>query len=436
MSSGLQSPPKVSQYWLLLAISALGLAALAAIFLVLARTPVLTALVAPNAFPRALVVHVNLATTIWYLAMANALWTETLPQSRHRAATVILTVSSAGMAGVVWQGFATAGAPVLANYIPYVDATGFLVCLAVFAGGGIASSLLSLTRPRDAAGWGFAIARWPFLMALIYLVAGWLRHISLPDALWGAGHILQFGYITLLMAIWLRLAEQRERSPLPRRFAVGLFCAASLPATVAPLLLLSGQLDAESLHSFHTQLMRYANWPAPLLLAASLLLHPAAKRQVALLASIALFVVGIIAGLLITSQTTIIPAHYHGTIGAFTLAQMAAALIRVSPRLPAQGGFGRGLRSIQLYTIGIVTLICGLAWSGWLGAPRKVGFDSHGADLSATLAAATVGTGGAVAILGICSFALLTLPRTVKLCLSQFRPETAPPAAATFAAVR
>ncbi|BAL22683.1 hypothetical protein [Azoarcus sp. KH32C] len=436
MPPDLQPPPRVSQFWLLLAVSALGLAAVAAIFLVLARTPVLTAWVAPNAFPRALVVHVNLATTIWYLSMANALWTETLPQSRHRAATVIAAASSAGMAGVVWQGFATAGPPVLANYIPYVEATGFLVCLAVFVGGGIASSLLSLTRPRDAAGWGFAIARWPFLMAVIYLVAGWVRHIPLSEALWGAGHVLQFGYVTLLMAIWLRLAEQGGPSPLPRGFMVGLFCAASLPATAAPLLLLSGQLDVESLHSFHTQLMRYASWPAPLLLAASLTLLPATKRQGALLASISLFVAGIIAGLLITSQTTMIPAHYHGTIGAFTLAQMSAALIRVSPPAPAQAAPGGGLRSLQLYTIGILALIGGLAWSGWLGAPRKVGFDSHGADLPATLAAATIGTGGAVAILGICLFVLLTLPRTAKLCLAHFRPETAPAPAATFAAAR
>jgi hypothetical protein len=436
-------PAPVSQWWLLVAAGALGLGALAALALVVARTPGVTTLLPADAFPRALVVHVNLATLIWYVAMAGALWTEQLAAPRRRAATLAFGVALAGAVGVVAAGLTAAGAPVLANYIPFVDHPSFLAALACFAAGGLATALLSLRRPRDAAEWGFAIARWPFLMAALDLVLRLGSGASLVDALWGAGHILQFGHLTLLMAIWLRLVERAGGTPLATRPAVALFAAAALPATAAPLLQLVGMAGDAALHQFHTELMRWANWPAPLLFGLLLgLRSPAAAwRADGFPASIGLFVAGCLAGMAIDRQTTMIPAHYHGTIGAFTLALMAAALSRLSP--PARAGAvsprARPTRlPLTLYALGISALIAGLAWSGALGAPRKSPFSGEGADLGATLAASLTGLGGTVTVAGVLLFVIVAVPRIVPLCAH--RPASVPPpardAAPTFAAAR
>lgn len=440
MTTSARPLPAVSQYWLLLAVSSLGLSALAALVLVLARTPILTALVAPDIFPRALVVHVNLATLIWYLSMAGALWTETLSEHRRVAAMAAFFIAATGAFGVVATGFAAAGAPILANYVPYLQNPVFIASLACFATGGLATVLISANRPRDTAEWGFMIARWPFFMGSAYLLLSMQQGAPLIDALWGTGHVLQFGFVTLLMAIWLRLAERNGARTPPAPLAIALFTAASLPATLAPLLQIAGALDQGALHTFHTQLMRWANWPAPLFFGLILLQGGrAALRADGFAASIGLFVIGILAGMAIDSQTTMIPAHYHGTIGAFTLAQMAAVLARISPAANAHSAPEPSRLPLTLYATGIITLISGLAWSGTLGAPRKMAFSADGANLATTLAAALTGTGGAVTIIGVGLFVTIAAPRIVRLCKTRPQQTSNPDlhaVASTFAAVR
>ncbi|WP_018989468.1 hypothetical protein [Aromatoleum toluclasticum] len=438
MAKRFDTPPGVSHRWLLLAASFLGLSAVAATALVLARTPVLTSLVPPDSFPRALVVHVNLATLLWYFAMAGAMWTETLPSSRHRTAQGLLVTGAAGAIGIVAAGLFAPGNPVLANYFPYVDHPVFLGSLAIFVTAGLGTGGISLARPRDAAEWGFAIARWPFCMGTVYLALALHQRMGLVDALWGAGHILQFGFVTLMMAMWLRLAERTGMTSVSSRLAIPLFAAASLPATIAPALLLAG-LDHGTLHSTHTNVMRWANWPAALAFGLLLLSRKEVRRADSFIASLGLYSIGILAGTAIDSQTTMVPAHYHGTIGAFTLAQMAAVLARISPAADAEHFPPPSTRPLSVYAFGITTLICGLAWSGILGAPRKVAFSGEGADPAAILAAALTGTGGAITIAGVGYFACVAVPRILGLCRTHTTP-TAPPnapaAAAMFAAVR
>lgn len=424
-----RSPPLLSQAWLLLGVASLGLGALAAFALVVARTPGVSAYVPADAFARTLVVHVNLATLIWYLAVACGLWTERLPASRARLGAAAFALSLVGALGVVACGLIANGAPVLANYVPFLDDLLFLAALGCFALGGLATALLSLKPPSDAAEWGFAIARWPFVMAACYLMLRLGGGASLIEALWGVGHVLQFGHVTLLMAIWLRLTERAGSAALPTPIALVLFGAAALPATAAPLLVLSGMLGDEALHRFHTEWMRWTNWPAPLAFGGLLILRDvrAAWRAEAFAVSLGLFVMGCLAGLAIGAQTTMIPAHYHGTIGAFTLALMAAVIARLA--LEGGGGTRLAVRPVRLpltlYSLGITVLIAGLAWSGALGAPRKSPFSADEAELGPMLAASLTGLGGAITVAGVCLFVFIATSRLVRLCIH--RPLTTPP---------
>lgn len=425
------APPRVSQCWLAIAVLSVGLSAAAALVLVVARTPVVSALVSADTFPRALVVHVNLATLIWYCCMAGALWTETLRPRLRPAAGVLLASAAIAVAGVLAAGLAGAGAPVLANYVPYLDSPWFLGALAAIAAATVLTALLTVHPPRDAAEYGFQFAKWPFLMAALYLAAALAKRHTLVEALWGAGHILQFGFVTLLMAIWLRLAQRAGLAT--SRITAGLPVAAALPATIAPVALLSGAWPPEALHLLHTELMRWLNWPAALLLALLLLRRGSRAMRVPCLApSIAMLVLGILAGTAIDRQTTMIPAHYHGTIGAFTLALMTAVMARLGLADGDDRAQSRALRPLHAYAAGSLLLIAGLAWSGWLGAPRKTGFVGAEAEPGMALAAGLVGLGGVVTIAGVTLFASRALPRIIGLCAS---PRTPPRnAAPTFAA--
>lgn len=435
------SPPLLAQGWLLLAVGALGLGAMAALMLVAARTPWITAFLPADAFPRALVVHVNLATTIWYTAMACGLWTERISDRLHGFATGAFVLSLVGALGVVGGGLFASGAPVLANYVPYVDHPFFLASMVIFAVGGLTTALLSLRRPQDTVEWGFMIARAPFVFAALYVVHGLMEGAALSEILWGAGHVLQFGHVALLMAIWLRLVERAGGRALPQGAGIVLFAVAALPAVAAPLLALCGALASEELNRFHTELMRWANWPAPLLLGLVLLMRePAAVgRADGVAPSLGLFVVGCLAGAAIDSQTTMIPAHYHGTIGAFTLVLMAAALARGLPDTAGRAACGLARLPLALYATGIMALIGGLAWSGLLGAARKSPFSAEGVELGPMLAASVMGLGGAIAVAGVCLFVVVAYSRIVPLCLphsSQPPPGSRRADAPTFASVR
>jgi heme/copper-type cytochrome/quinol oxidase subunit 1 len=163
--------------------------------------------------------------------------------------------------------------------------------------------------------------------------------------------------------------------------------------------------------------MQWTNWPAPLLFGVALIATSGfAHRPRAFQASITLFATGCLAGLAIESQTTMIPAHYHGTIGAFTLVLIAAAIARISPTHEAPMHDRPSHLPLALYSIGIFMLIAGLAWSGTMGAPRKTPFSGEGADVASMLAAGLTGLGGAVTIAGVTFFAVIAAPRIYRLC--------------------
>jgi heme/copper-type cytochrome/quinol oxidase subunit 1 len=116
-------------------------------------------------------------------------------------------------------------------------------------------------------------------------------------------------------------------------------------------------------------------------------------------------------GTLIDGQTTLVTAHYHGTIGAITLAFMA-----VSFRLLGTFGLASpapGLVRLQLgfYGWGVLLMMAGLAGAGLMGAPRKTP-----GDLGLTLGVETIsriclGFGGLCATIGIVMFAVLLIRR-------------------------
>lgn len=410
--------------WWLLALLALGASTLCAVVLVVARTPYLG--LGAAFFRSALVLHVDLAVVVWFLAVAAGLWLTALPVGDGipaRMARAGVWLAGVGVPAMLLSALDGQAVPVLANYIPVLDAPVFYIGLGAFLSGvgltGIAclSVLASdamarrARRQSDEGRWVMAAAILAFLAALaIFMLAAGGGEVSLDTRLWGGGHVLQIVHTLMLMAVWLYLGRSAlAEVSFSRRWPLWLV-ATELLAVLADLTIaLAFPVDGVAYRRGFTLVMRWLTWPAPVALAVWIVLGSARRARQGrlasvdwcLLGSIALFVLGCVVGAVIRGETTTVPAHYHGTVGAVTLAYMTWAQSRF-----------QGLRSGLLwrwqplvYGLGIGLMVIGLAWAGRLGVPRK---SPHAETVMADgvhhLAMGLAGTGGLLATAGAALF--------------------------------
>lgn len=380
--------------WLLLALCALAISTLCAVLLIAARTPWLSALTGSGElFGRALVLHVSLAVVVWFLACAAAFWTLASGAAASPVRWAALALAGSGLTAMVAPLFLVTAKPVLANYVPVLSHPVFFTGLALFVLGIALSGASALRKVARQASQGSVWRVGALLsimtagVALVALIgsyamlgerAGFDRFELMA---WGPGHVLQFVHVILLMSVWIMLGERVLAGPLiaPRPWLVGLLVLAAIPLMGVPIIYFYHPIDSAEFRRAFTLLMAWGIWPAAALLALRLLLQlKRVGRAVwnspsacALILSIFLFLVGCVLGALIRNDSTMVPAHYHGTVGAVTLAYMALGY----RLLPSFGGVlkdGPLLRwQPVLYGSGLIILALALAWSGSLGVPRK-----------------------------------------------------------------
>jgi cytochrome c oxidase subunit 1 len=433
IASFLQSRPEVRRLtagWMLLALSALALSTLCAVWLIAARTPWLgTPAGAGALFGRALVLHVSLAVVVWFLASAAALWT--LVAGLVVAGLwqwLALALGACGMSAMVLALFLDGGQAVLANYVPVLQHPVFfsglgLFVLGVALCGGL--SLAPIVRRTEATLWrlgallSIAVAAVALLATVASLGLAQAEAVHVELLTWGPGHVLQFVHVILLMCVWCGLGEEVLGQPLaPRRWLVAGLGLAAAPVLAVPLIYASYPMASADFRQAFTWLMAWGAWPAATLLALRLLwLLTRAGRRVwqsaqtpALVLSIVLFLTGCVLGAMIRNDSTMVPAHYHGTVGAVTLAYMALAY-RLLPALGASLRVGVLLRwQPVLYGAGLMVLALALAWSGSLGVPRKTLHMDVIVQYPAYFAAmGLAGLGGLLAISGAALFVINVL---------------------------
>lgn len=417
---------RLASAWLALAGGALGASALFALLLVLSRTPwVGQAFAAHGFFYPALVLHVNLSALIWFLAFAGALWSAGLPARALAPGWLAFWLGAAGAAAIVVSPFAGGGA-LVNNYVPVLDNPVFLSGLGLFGAGVLLGALRALWLARDGAtplGAGLTAAALAVLAAALSLGwSGWALPGFLPPAahyealFWGPGHTLQFSHTLLLMACWLALAAALGAAIPAGRTGAALFALAAAPLLAVPAFHFLYPPAGGDFRQAFTALMSWGTWPvaAPLgLLLAWRALRAANGEGVrplrwALLLSVALFGLGLVVGSLIRHDNAMVPAHYHGVIGAVTLAFMALAL-RLLPALGLEAPPPRALGwQAGLYGGGTLVMAAGLAWSGGHGVARKTAGAQQLLDGASEAAGmALMGAGGLVAIAGGLMFVFL-----------------------------
>ena len=439
--------------WLVLATAAVAASSLFAILIVMARVPGLGSLFPGTEFYRvALTLHVDLSQWVWFMAFAGMLWS--LAARRAPGAWDWTALALAALGALLMAISPALGAirPIMSNYMPVLDSPWFLAGLAIYglavlisasaaladgpwraraeanrdvsrgghrAAGADVSNVSSSGRGsrNDVLQLGLWLAAAVVLTALAVLAVTWWLlpaslsgHALFETLFWGPGHIWQFCLTTLMLLAWLALCPPALSLPSAGRLKLLLLLGA-MPALVAPLLLFLGPASGEYFAAF-TRLMQWTSWEVPLLLGSVLLLLHWRSRvlpAVGLSLSVLLLVCGIILGTIIDGQTTLVTAHYHGTIGAVTLAFMGLTygvlpvLGQAMPPLPRIG------LQLRLYGYGILMMMSGLAGAGLMGAPRKMA-GNVGVEFSVeTVSRIFLGLGGSLATAGILMFLYLVL---------------------------
>jgi hypothetical protein len=425
-------------HWLGLALGVLALAGLFSLVVVVGRMPPFDRLVTdPLFFKRGLVVHVNLALVAWFYSFVAALLF-LLPgrSAPSRLSQHAVHISALGIAMMLLAAAMPGSQPVLSNYIPVIDHWLFGVGQALFAAGVLASFVSrrlftgSTTRKAffqipAAAQAGLRSTAVALVLAALTFAITSLR--ITPDLsveayyellFWGGGHVLQLCCSIAMISVWLILLDSSlGRSPIGERTAAILFGAMVVPWLASPILAMLGTWSPGYRDGF-TFLMRWAIFPVlGLFLVACLrlllvefragrigLASISDPRISGFLVSALLTLLGFALGAGIRGSNTMIPAHYHASIGAIT-----AAFMTVTYLMLRAFGFSILTRRLRraaawqpvLYGVGQMIFASGFAIAGIYGMSRKAyGAEQAGRGLGESIGLGVMGVGGLIAVAG------------------------------------
>lgn len=426
---------RVTTAWLTLGLVSLVFAGVFSILLVLARTPVVqTWIPFLDFFQVALVVHVTLSVLIWLLSVSAAMWGIATTGEYRTWDRISFLSAASGTAIIIVAPFAGAGDPQMSNYVPVLQHPLFFGGLILFTGG-IASHLLRVLvsfRWKATQLSGSAALRTAIVMtaavtggAFVCVLASYAGipsnmsgQIYFEFLFWGSGHLIQFSYTALMMVCWVVLSTASKcRFALTPRLTFVFMLFLLLPAIVVPFLYAAHEVTSPGHRLAFTELMKYGGLsclPLGLAVTASLFgrRNPGESPPylyAALVSSIILFAVGGVLGFMISGLDIVIPAHYHGTTVAVTIAFMGLTyylLPILGFRKPAARlAFWQPL----LYGAGQLMHISGLAWTGGYGVQRKTAGLAQGVDRFGEIAGmGLMGIGGLISVIGGLLFLVVT----------------------------
>ena len=426
--------------WLGLALGSLVVAGFFAMLAAFARTPVVHTLFSGSQFQLALTSHVTFAFTVWFVAFASVLWVYVAWRSGYplsaRASWTALALATAGSASMALPAFLASGKPYLNDYLPVIDHPLFWTGLVLLGAGvslqaaayllGAGLALLGRPRRRDPAESPEGLAMAIGALAVLAAAAAFLRATAAVDpavpfgwalraTVWGGGHILQFLHVAGMIAGWLVALAVAVGAAPPARGVVRLLLATLAPFAVAAgaaylwwrpeallvnhviTILTFGGLGVGAVPLLFMAVTTVAATPRPWPWGSPLFGGT--------IVSFLLFAVGGVMGLVGFTQDTRVPAHYHGMVGAVTLAYMALTplLLELTGRRPLSERWARW--QPYLYGLGLLGIMAGMHWAGGHGAPRKT-FGFSWANAQALIGMNLMGAGSVLALVGGLAFVI------------------------------
>ena len=421
--------------WFLLALGSLLLAGLLSLSVVLGRLPLLSGLIDdPLFFKRCLVVHVDLALIVWFYAFASSLAALRAGPRGGVLSSLSFVLSTLGVAGLIGGGLMRGAAPVLANYVPVIDHPLFLAGLACFFLGFSMRHLLAPAAshrllPPDAAvgvqacGLALALAAVSWISARAALPPGLPAHTFYEFSHWGPGHVLQAANVCAMLSVWLWAAGRITGRPVLSGLGAGfLFSALLLPHFAMPLLSWQGALHRTYIEGA-TSLMRWGIFPIVSLVLALLVRHLRRHASSAvstedkmlragLAASVGLTLLGFFLGACIRGSTTLVPAHYHASLGGVTAAFMTASFLLLKALGRIDAAPHGAAAQLACFGIGQAVFALGFAIGGAYGLGRKTyAAEQHVRTLGEQIGLGVMGLGGlAAAAAGVWFLVLVLRP--------------------------
>lgn len=418
--------------WLLLGVTALAIAGLFSLVLVIARTPQLAGL--KELFSVALVVHVDLSVLVWFVAIMGVGMSQFIQTYRAEPLPVLNSVAwwsaAIGTALITLSPITGEWEVVKSNYIPVLYNGLFFFGLTLFAA---ATLIIALHTILVAMGREFAAhtksANIAFdlgwvIIALILIIALFMFYLSgegLPAGLphdefyellfWGGGHTLQFAFTMVMMLAWLALASKIISKPVLSNWLVIMLWGISLGAVLVPLYgYLNYTVDDQAFINLFTDVMIGWGGVAPGVLFLAIFCGLVRNRikggehralTSSLIMSLTLFAAGGALGMMIQGQNVTIPAHYHGAIVGVTLSLMGYTYYLL-PRFgyKAVASWRSAFYQPILYGIGQLMHIGGLGYSGGYGVLRKTAAEGQHFAPEVKIALGIMGLGGMLAIIG------------------------------------
>ncbi|HHL39164.1 MAG TPA: hypothetical protein ENJ37_01520 [Deltaproteobacteria bacterium] len=432
--------------WLLFAVLALVFAGIFALMVALARTPVIEDLLplGSDYIYVALVGHVVMAFIIWFLAFEGFLWVFTSTIFTDTAmfspllCRVALGLAAGGTALIVVTALSGLGYAELANYVPFLLHPWFYTGLALFAAGillNVVNTLLTVIKARregaalPAATFGMAAAALCALIAFICFGLSGYNHFATEKAffdfdrfVWGGGHVLQYTNTISMVTVWLMLTTiTMGTSAVGERTAKALFALYVAIALTAPFIYYFHDTATQAYKESFTTL-KWGLGPSTSVFAVLIIFLLVSKRGTrfegkglpwrdpafsSLVLSMAVFGVGGAIAATMKGVNTMIPAHYHCTIGAVTIAFMGL-FYEILPLLD-RAVYSTRLARVQpyLYSLGIILFAGGLWIAGSHGVARKTYGAAQNLDTTWKYVGMSImGLGGLVAIAGGITFVL------------------------------
>jgi len=383
----------------------------------MARTPAVGLPVDADFFRVALVEHVVFALVVWFLGFGVVLMCHSagrLGELEHPGWGIGLLVACAGSGMLVAASLFDAQ-PLLIDYLPLLEHPLYFAGLLLLAAGVSAAvvayiSEIRKVRVSELQSYGMLLVGLITLITFLsFLSSAFINGTNYRALVWGPGHIFQVASTLAMVVAWLVLLREtmgvEQDSPLMRRLLLLYLAVAMLMPGIYffPPWEQSGMFTLAMMYG-----VALPSVPVALLVLRALVSRPVVLRNPAhssLLMSLLLFGTGGAMGFFATGADLRVPAHYHGVLGAVTLAFMGVTYLLLEE---LGRGYSRRAAMLQphLYGAGLLLIILGLFWAGMRSAPRKT---VEFSDQTASLAMNLMGLGSVVAVLGGAAFVVNVL---------------------------
>jgi len=418
--------------WLAVAIFAMGFMGVYAFLMVLARAPGFNLLFSDaNFFRTALVTHVVLAVVIFFIAFIMFMvfyLTGGYPTRKYDY--YCAGAALFGIILIVTTPVFSVAEPMLNNYIPVLNNNQYIAGVILFflsvATGSIlrapemVNSVYGLEKYITIArGTGLILACYTVAMSIVVMLLSFVQASEDPDTVysrifyesgtWGGGHLLQFANTLGMMSAWAILTRKLYKDEL-----IGETAARWIFVSMGVLISITPWMYAKyiSIHVYNRlQFTWFKAWGlsyGPIIYALAAARKWGTRKVVGgygfvmlgFALSVWLYALGGVIALMIDGSDTRVPAHYHGVIGAVTIAFMTIGILAMveNQRLNVREKWIK--TQLAFYGLGQSLFSIGMFIGGTRGLPRKTFGQEQQLDvLAKKLGMGIMGIGGLLAIL-------------------------------------